>query len=147
MPRAWGGYAAPQARIPRTLFQHAHRDDDASFPADVSLDLFATMFVLLPDNWNGTDAIVLWFLGVGTGAGNTDVTIDAATCGEALNTHTLTVANIAVALVANQYTCVDITTEFAALIALLNPRDMLRIMADEDTETGAEIVGIEIQET
>lgn len=146
-PEAWKLPEEPVARVPRTLFSHAHLNNNAGFPPEPMLNTFCDVFMLLPDNWHGTDKIVLWFLGASTEATDVDVVCNAGSCDEAYTLHTATVNNIALALVNGEYECLDITTDFAAWIALLNSRDMLNIRVDNDDEVGVKFIGVEIQET
>jgi len=147
MPEAHAAYEAAQARIPRTLFQHAHQDGYNAFPPELSTEITAEMFLLLPDNWNGTDALVLWFLGGGSMASTVNVTIDVGTCDETFDTHTQTVNAINMTVVLNEYECLDLTAIFETVIALMNARDMLWIKVTGAVDFSVYLIGAEIQET
>lgn len=148
MPRADRAPTEPTARVPRTLFAHGHEQDqvDIQFPPNVNV--LVRSIQLLPDNWNGVDKLVLWFLPSETW---TDVPFNlvanAGSCGEAKNIHTQTLANHTITAVANVYHCEDLTTEFAVFIALLNSRDMIQIDIHDTWGMGGVYIGLEIQET
>lgn len=148
MPEAYPAYTAPVARVPRTLFAHAHEDASAQFPPDIDFGDTAKMHNLIPDNWNGLDAIYVWFLGTGTDNTTVNVTINIGTCTEAYNTHTQTVNGIAATQAANIYTCVDLTTTHATVLANLAARDMVQVLV---THAGGDesiiVMGFEMQET
>lgn len=147
MPEAHAGYAAPTARVPRTLFQHAHVDGNASHPASTNV-LTAECFIQIPDNWNGTDKVIVWLLG-GENSANTpyDITLDIATCDEAYNIHTQTVLGTLVNIVLNEYECWDVTAILAVVLANLASGDMLWFKISEQYGIVAWCVGVEIQET
>lgn len=147
-PEAKAGYAAPTARVPRTLFQHAHEDGSAEFPANIFLGQ-GEVFIHFPDNWNGLDALRLWFVGGATDVGQTvNVTINIATADEVFNTHTQTVNAIAVPIVLNEYEIEDLTAAFAAVLANLAANDMMWIIvAHASGDENIYLVGAEAQET
>lgn len=147
MPRANQDRYNPLSRIPRTLFQHAHRDGNAEFPPNVGFNQTAEIFVKLPTNWNGTDDIVLWFLGAATYTRAVDVTIDVGTCDELFNTHTQTVVDIAISLVNNEYECLSLAVTHATVIALMSGCDMLWFKVVEQEDATFYLIGAEITET
>jgi len=146
MPRATPIVQAGDVRIPRTLFAHSHKDALNWFPSTVSSD--PIIYQLLPDNWNGVDKLVVWFLleENWTNAPFT-FTLDAGTCGEAPNTHTGQIVNKLLTGANGTYICVDLTTDLAIVIALLNSTDMLKMSVDDVNEVGGRCIGMEIQET
>lgn len=134
-------------RYPRSIFAHAHQDGDTDFPVYLIDLLQADAFLELPDNWNGTDKIVIKMLGANAFAEQLDIILNAGTHGEAFNIHTQTVNNIAAAQVLNQYLYIDLTASFAAFIALLNPLDIVWMKVTADQEQGIYWMGFEVQET
>lgn len=148
MPRANRDLDTVPVRYPRTIFEHAHQDGVATFPPAIGGGSSAEAFMLMPDNWNGLDSLVLFLLGGWTGQlANLTVTINIATCNEAFNVHTQTVANIVVDTVLNEYECVDLTALFAVVLANLVSRDMIWIVATLIDEQNLYVVGLEAQET
>lgn len=149
MPEAKAAYAAPQARIPRTLFAHAHQDGQNYFPPNLSIGhLTGLSFTLIPDNWNGLDNFILWLRGGSTEALTIDVTVDLGSCNELYNVHTQTVAAIGVNTVLNEYECVDLTATFAVVLANLAVRDIIQVTVTLATGDGPlYYMGIELQET
>lgn len=147
MPEAYIAYNSDWARVPRTLFEHAHIDDNALFPPYTGFGQVVEVFMLMPDNFHGLDSLTLWCLGGSTAAVTLDVTIDIGTCAEAYNIHTQTVNNIAYNQVINQYYCLDLTTPLATVLANLAARDMLWLKASESSDETQYIVGLELQET
>lgn len=148
MPRANVDQDTAPVRYPRTLFQHAHRDGSNTFPAMIQLNQ-GEVFLHFPDNWNGLDALRIWFLATLTEAGATvNITVNIATGNEVYNVHTQTVNAIAVPLALNEYEVIDITATFAVVLANLLPNDMMwivvvRASGDEDFY----LIGAEAQET
>ena len=139
--------AGGDARVPRTIFQHAHIDEDNSFPAG-GLAVAGDMFILLPDNWNGIDKIYIWLLANAIWTNVPfDITVDVGSCDEAPNTHTQTVLGTLLTVANNRYYCWDITTICATVIALMNARDMLWIKVTEQWGIAGYVIGVEIQET
>lgn len=136
------------ARVPRTLFQHAHIDGENTFPAQAFLKT-TEIFLLFPDNWNGLDKLYLWLLCSGTEAGlDLDVTINIATTGETYNNHTQNVVPVTFNGTINEYIRVDLTTLFATVLANLQPNDMMWIVASWDSgDTMTYMIGAEAQET
>lgn len=148
MPEAHSAYTAPTARVPRTLFQHAHRDGSSTFPANIWADQ-GECFLHFPDNWNGLDALKLWFFATSTEANMTiNVTVNIGTCSELFNVHTQTVNAIDLDVVQNKYTCIDITVAFATVLANLAANDMMWIIvAHASGDTQEYFIGAEAQET
>lgn len=146
-PEAKAGYAAPTARVPRTIFQHAHIDGNAEFPPSFAQSQMAEVFAHLPDNWNGFDAFYLKLLGGQTEATTIDITINAGTCDELFNIHTQTVNDIAINMVVDEYECLDLMTLFATVIALMNSDDDLWITATDDGEFNQFLIGVVIEES
>lgn len=147
-PRARAAYAAPTARVPRTVFGHAHEDGSAEFPPALTFGQIGEQHVLMPDNWNGLDGIYLWLLGGATEATTWNITVNIGSCDEAFNVHTQTVNGHAVNMVANEYECVDLTTIFATVLANLAARDMIQVLATLASGDGPHYdMGVELQET
>lgn len=148
MPAAQGGYVAPTARVPRTLFAHAHESGSSVFPPEINFSDVARMHLVIPDNWNGLDAIYLWVSDDATEDKTINVTINIGTCGEAYNIHTQTVNAIACNIIANQYLCIDLTTTHATVLANLAARDMIQVLVDHaGGDEPIWVFGIELQET
>jgi len=148
MPRASSLAAAPIPRVPRTLFAHAHRDQDMSFPVELHAAINCIAYTIIPDNWNGLDALILWLIGAGTEQLTITVTIDIGTCTEVYNIHTQTVAAINKNMVASTYACIDLTALFAVVLANLAVRDILRVSVIATTmDNTSRMIGIELQET
>jgi len=148
MPEAHAAYEAAQARIPRTLFAHAHRDQSASYPVELDVSTVCMAYHIIPDNWHGLDALILWLIGAGTETLTITVTVDIGTCAETYNIHTQTIANIDKGMSANTYACIDLTALFAVVLANLTVRDIIRVSVLATTmDQTARMIGIELQET
>lgn len=146
-PEAHAGYAAPTARVPRTIFQHAHVDGVATFPAVIDGG-DGEIFILMPDNFNGLDALVLWFYTVDANNVVVNITVNIGTCNEQKDAHTQTVNAIGFAVGADEYECVDLTVTFATVLANLASRDMMWIVVDwVSADEVIYLVGGEVQET
>lgn len=140
--------ASGDARVPRTLFAHAHHADDAEFPPNTLMALHPRCIMQLPDNWNGTDKLYMWLYGL-EAAIDCPYTIvaNAGKNGEAFNIHTQTVAGKLVQKAANEYERVDLTTDLAVWIALLTSGDILWFDVSESAGVNDLVIGFEIQET
>ena len=148
MPEAYAGYAAPTARVPRTLWAHTHEDGANDYPPVLNLSTTHMAYVIIPDNWNGLDKLYLWLLGAGAEQITINVTVDIGTCDEAYNIHTQTVNGLTPTLAANEYECVDLTTTHAAVLANLAARDVIRVTVTHVAGDEAHMsIGIELQET
>jgi hypothetical protein len=143
----WAAPPGGDPRVPRTLFAHAHEDGSSAFPPILPNENTGEVFILLPDNWNGTDKLVLWFLG-GFGMSSTvSVTIDVGTCDEGYSNHSQTVNGINMTVVQDEYECLDITAAFATVIGNFNSRDMIWIKVTPTIDFNVYLIGAEIQET
>lgn len=148
MPKAWGGYSAPTARVPRTIFAHAHESGSSLFPPALNFNDVGLAYTLMPDNWNGLDGLYAWFWDDATEAKTVNITINIATCDEVFNTHTQTVNAIVVNIVANEYECLDLTTIFETVLANLSSRDMIQVLVTYASgDEPLSYFGIELQET
>lgn len=147
-PQAWKVEEGGDARVPRTLFGHAHESGSAVFPPEINFSDIARMHILMPDNWNGLDALVLWVSDDVTENKTINVTINIGTCGEAQATHTQTVNAIACNITANQYLCIPLTVTFATVLANLTARDMIQVLVEyAGGDEPIQVFGIEAQET
>lgn len=148
MPRAHGAYAAGgDDRVPRTLFIHAHEDAANDFPADCGLGE-GRMITQLPDNWNGTDAIIIWYLPSEAWVNEPfNIILNAGKDTEAFNLHTQTLANRLISGGANVYHAEDITGSVAAFIALITSGDIIWILSTDVNGIAGKTIGLEIQET
>jgi len=147
MPRANQDRYNPLVRIPRTLFQHFHEDGDANFPPVLPQWGNVATFLLLPDNWNGTDKIIIWLKGVDEGQGGIDVGIYAGTCEESQATHSDEGNTYTPTFASDEYECIDITADIAAFIAALTARDMVKVVVQNTVDMLIKAIGVEIQET
>jgi len=146
-PPVWAPAPGGDPRVPRTLWAHAHIDEDAHFPAG-GLTTQGEMTVLLPDNWNGVDKIVIWLLpGEGWIDVPFDITINAGTCGEAPATHTQTVNGTLITAGNGLYYCWDVTSICSTVIGNMSPRDLIWIIVTEQWGVAGYVMGVEIQET
>jgi len=147
-PRAYPLPAGATPRVPRTLFQHAHRDGSSTFPAFIFLNE-GECFLHFPHNWNGLDDLKLWLYSTGTENDMTvDIRIDIGTCTEDIDTHTQTVNGVAFDVANGKYTCLDLTVPFAIVLALLNPNDMMWIYVEwASGDSATYLIGAEAQET
>lgn len=147
MPEAHPAYAAPTARVPRVLFQHAHEDGSSLFPPNTVLGN-GEMFIEIPNNWNGTDSVYIWLLPLEASANTPfDIIGHAGTHGEAFNIHTQTVNGTILNLVANQYYRWDVTAVLNTLIPLIAANDMCWFTVDEQFGVSCLVIGVEIRET
>lgn len=137
----------PAVRYPRTLFAHAHIDGTATFPPTTA-SVIDEMITELPDNWNGTDKIIIKYL---PGEGWTDVpfniVLNAGQDTEAFNIHTQTLALHTITGAANVYLYEDITALVAAFIALIAPNDTIWITSEDTWGVAGLCIGLEIDET
>ena len=148
MPRANQDRYNPLGRVPRTIFAHGHEDGETEWLPIIGVGDTTIAYLLIPDNWNGLDKLYLWLLGSGASQQTYNITVDIATCDEAYNVHTQTVNGKAVNTVAGEYECVDLTTDFAAVLANLATRDIIRVTVVYALgDDFAKLVGIELQET
>lgn len=147
-PRANRDRDTVSARVPRTLFAHAHKRAKAEFPPNTLDSQHFICIDQLPDNWNGTDKLYMWLYGLETGA-DVPYTIiaNAGKNGEAFNIHTQTVANKLITKTINEYERVDLTTDLAVWIALITSGDILWFDVTESAGVNDLGIGFEIQET
>lgn len=146
-PRANRDQDTAPVRYPRTISEHMHSEVPYSYPPRTGSAEVIQTFALIPDNWNGLDALVLWVLGGFTGAFALDITIDIGTCNELFSAHTQTVNAIAINMVINEWECLDLTVTFATVLANLAARDKLRIRVVSNDEQDIFPIEIELQET
>jgi len=147
LPEAHGAYSTPTARVPRTIFEHAHKDGSNEFPPDIGMTGVGEIFAHLPDNWSGFSAFYLKILGTATEATTIDITIHAGSCDELFNVHTQTVNGTAINTVVNEYECFDLMTIFATIIALMDNDDDIWIIATSPTENSQFLIGVVIEES
>lgn len=147
MPRANRDEDTPPVRYPRTLFAHCHGDGNSGFPP-LSSATVGEAFLELPDNWNGTDKIIIKFLGGETAADVLfNIVFNAGQDGEVFNVHTQTLANRPISCTLNEYTYEDVTAALAAFIALIAPNDTIWITITDTEAVSFYMVGVEIDET
>jgi len=120
---------------------------DAGFPPYLTNDASAFVFLLLPDNWNGTDKVIVWLKGDAAAQIGVTVNCYAGTCNEDQQTHSDTNNAYTPTLAISTYYCIDITADIAAFIAALTARDMIEIEIYNSTVQAFKAVGVEIQET
>jgi len=126
MPRANRDMDTAPVRYPRTLFAHAHEDSGVNvFPVDFAFENQRRMFIAIPDNWNGLDAIYVVLRGGLTEAITVNTTINIGTCDELWNIHTQTINGTNINLVTNEYECFDLATIHATVLANLQSNDIL----------------------
>lgn len=147
LPQAWK-IQTGDARVPRTVFGHAHESGSATFPPQINFGDTARMHILMPDNWNGLDALILWLSGADTEQKTLNITVNLGTCGENQNTHTQTVNGLTPTITADKYLCLDLTVTFATVLANLAARDMIQVLVYQAAgDNYTEVFGIEAQET
>lgn len=129
------------------MFEHAHIDGTATFPPTTNGVITETIHEL-PDNWNGTDKIILKYYALETSANSPfNIVLNAGQDGEVFNIHTQTLALHTIDFVANQYTYEDITALVAAFIALIAAGDIVWITSQDTWGLSVLHMGTELQET
>ena len=147
MPEAHSAYSASIARVPRSIFAHAHIDGNAVFPPSCSLAT-SEMLLQLPDNWHGTEALIIKVLAGEAWVNEPfNITFNAGADGEAPNVHTQTVANHLISCANGIYEYADMTVAFAVFIALLNSNDLIWATIADVNGISGNIMGLEIRET
>lgn len=133
--------------LPRDYLCPAHNPSVALYPALLDYEHTGTCLWKHPATWNGFARFRLWLYGYATNANWTiNVTIHAGTCGEGNANHTES-HSIDVNITQNQFTCVDLLTTWATVIALLADCDMVTIDVFNEEEEYLYCYGVEIVES
>lgn len=138
-----------EENLAREYFEHAHNPNSTSFPSNLSTGATNEMIWKCPTSWAGFSLVRLWFLGEYNDVDvPLTVVIHAGTCTEVYNIHTQTDNTLTIATTAGVYTCLNITTDFATVLGLISPCDLVRIqVTNNDGETDCILMGVEIVET
>ncbi len=148
MPGAQAGYAAPTARVPREIFEHAHKNVPAAFPEVLVNFGNCDIIFKIPDNWNGIDSLELIVVpSIDEASFTTTIIIDGGTDTEAVNTHTQTVNPFNFAATANVFNYVDLTAAFAVILALLTGGDTIKINVTSFENANLIVYGAFLKET
>lgn len=135
-------------RVPRSIFEHAHESGSSVFPPELDYEDAATILYKHPANWVGFDRFRLWVEGLDDNATfGLTVVIMAGTCGEGPSTH-IENHSFDIATTIGQFTCVNLLTTYATVIALISDCDMVTITVVNNEDSGrVTVYGIEIVES
>lgn len=133
----------------REYFEHAHEDDSSEFPPTLASTETGTMLWKCPTDWGGFNLMRLWFLGI-QNQNAVPLTIDviAGTCDELYYAHNQEDDTKTIDLVADTYTCLDITENFETVLALITSCDLVQITVTNNSEDSQDfiLIGVEIVE-
>jgi hypothetical protein len=133
--------------VPREYFEHAHKDNDASFPCFIAFQETATALWKCPSDWRGF-ARIRWWLRPNTPnpAMSLTVSMSVGTCGEYPQTH-FGSADIVRALVDGVLNCVEVLGDLEAVVGLVESCDLVQLEITSNNEILEIVVyGVEIVE-
>lgn len=134
-------------RVPRDYFEIALGAVPAYYPAFITNEQYAIIQWKMPANWQGFDRFRLWVEGSAIDAThNLDITVWSATCTELNSLHNENHAITCVTAV-SVYTCIDLMTTFATILALMADCDLIRIQVQNTDVTSITILGLEVVES